>query len=505
MKPTESKTVLITSAVEKYLEKHINTEIKNKILIAFSSGPDSTVLLDVLCRLSEKNGIEIICAYYNHRLRKEEELEKEISIAEKNCRERGIRLIKGYDDGGIEKDIPELGTEGAARKYRYLFLEKVFQDEKCDFSASGHNLDDQIETVVMRLFKGSGASGLKGISEKNGKYLRPLISVAKKDILEYLKENRIDFSTDNTNSEEIYIRNRVRHSLIPAVEEIFPGFKKSVVTLSEKMSLTEQYIKKEAEKKIIWTETDNGYYTDFNNFYSQQEIIQLESLYNAADMLEENNGKRIPYAFIRQAVKKTAPENPATCRENSYAENMENISADDRFSFRDGGLKDRKGKNSPVYLEGYGLKLFRTGENLFFKKTAVYEEQKPFTVDTEDKKRIYPIFKNIYICIEEKMISECTENDLWLEPEKIQGRIYIRYRENGDRISLKGGKKKIKKLFAEMGIQMDQKDRIPLICDDTGIIAVMGSVFGYRDRIAERIITDKSTNSKVIIFRTRQV
>ena len=142
----------------------------------------------MLCRLSEKYSIEIVCAYYNHKLRKDEELAREISIAEENCRLRNIPLIKGFDDGSIEKEIPELGTEGAARKYRYLFLEKVFKEEKCDFTASGHNLDDQIETVVMRLFKGSGAAGLKGIPEKNGKFIRPLISVSKKDIMKYLEE-----------------------------------------------------------------------------------------------------------------------------------------------------------------------------------------------------------------------------------------------------------------------------------------------------------------------------
>ena len=487
MKSTESKTVLITSAVEKYLKKNIHPERKNKILIAFSSGPDSTVILDVLCRLSEKYSIEIVCAYYNHKLRKDEELAREISIAEENCRLRNIRLIKGFDDGSIEKEIPKLGTEGAARKYRYLFLEKVFKEEKCDFTASGHNLDDQIETVVMRLFKGSGAAGLKGIPEKNGKFIRPLISVSKKDIMEYLEENNIKYSIDNTNNEEVYIRNRIRHTLLPAASEIFPGFEKSVISLSEKMVMTEKYIKKEAEKKIIWKETEDGLYTDFDNFFRQEEIIQLESLYNAADILDDNKGRRIPYTFLKPVL-------------------QDSIRGDGGFSGGlDGELLKLKGKNSSVYLEGYGLTLFRTGKKLFFKKSAVSQRLKPFTVDTESKKRIYPISKNRYICIEENVITECSESDLWINPENIQGKLYIRYRENGDRIFLKGGKKKIKKLFTEMGIQKDHKDRIPLICDNTGILAVMGSAFGYRDRISERIYVNKSSNSKVIIFRTRQV
>ncbi len=469
MKSTESKTLRIISAVENYLSAELDKKIKSKILIAFSSGPDSTVLLDVLSRIKENYNLEIICAYYNHRLRESDEIGRELEIAENNCRKRGVELFTGSDDGSIQKEIQALGIEGAARKYRYRFLDKVFNEENCDFIASGHNLDDQIETVVMRLFKGSGASGLKGIPGRNNEIIRPLIYVSKKDIMEYIKENSLTYSVDSTNNEELYLRNRIRKQLLPLSSEIFPGFEKSVITLSEKMDMTEKYIRSETAEKIKWTSVEDGYMTDFNLFFEAPEILQLESLYSTADMLLGNETIRIPYSFFKSVLKK------------------------------------RNTENSTCYLDGYGLKLFRTGRKLYFCRIITTGEQKYITVDTDNKKSIYPINKNRYICIEEKQLADCTEKDLWIDPEGIEGKLFIRFREDGDRISLNCGTKKIKKLFTDMGIRRDLKDRIPLICDDSGIIAVMGSFYGYRDRIAEKIYIDNNINRKVIIFRIRQV
>ena len=470
MKSTESKTKLITAAVEQYLNKTINIKRKNKILIGFSSGPDSTALLDILWKLSSGYNLEIITAYFNHALRESDVLEKEMQRGLENCRLRNINLIKGFDDGSIKAETEELGTEGAARKYRYRFLKKVFTDHNCDYIAMGHNLDDQIETVVMRLFSGCGASGLKGIPPVNEEIIRPLISVSKKDILEYLDENCIEYSFDKSNDDESYLRNRIRNSLLPEAGKIFPGFEKSVLFLSEKMQMTDNYIKNETEKNIKWTAVEEGFKTDFNNFFSMPEIIRLESMYSAIDRIFREDEKRIPYSFIKPVLQ------------------------------QEGGVR-----NSSVYLEGYGIRLFRTGKELFLKKITERLKEKPLTVMLEDKKSIYPIYKNRYICIEEKHISECGKTDLWINPLYVNGNLCIRFRENGDRIALKGGSKKIKKLLSEMGIQKDLKDRIPLLCDDKGILAVMGSAYGYRDRISERIYSRESENSKVIIFRIRQV
>ena len=476
MKLTESKTDLILLQTEQYLKNNLILNSKYKltkkfrILIALSSGPDSTALLDVLWKLSDKYNLEIVCACYNHGMRDEYILQKEIDTAEKNCSERNIKLVTGKDTGSIRAEIKELGAEGAARKYRYKFLNSVFEDEKCDFMAMGHNLDDQVETVVMRLFSGSGSAGLKGIPGKNGSIIRPLIFSSKKDILKYLEKYNIKYSVDLSNNNEIYLRNRIRNKLLPEAALIFPGLEKAVVSLSEKMGMSEAYIKKEAVKNIKWIPVEEGYKTDYSNFFKQPDIIRLESLYSVIDSIFISENKRVPYSFLKALI-----------NDNSEL------------------------KKSSTLLEGYGLTFFRTKNELFLVEITRNESEKSAPAVIENKKSIYPIYKNRYICIEEKNESECSDKDLWINPHYVKGNLYIRSREDGDRIELRGGSKKLKKLLNEMGIRRDLRDRIPIICDEAGILAVFGSALGYRDRIAERIYDNNSQNSKVITFRIRQV
>ncbi len=118
----------------------------------------------------------------------------------------------------------------------------------------------------MRFFKGSGAAGLKGIPDVNGNYIRPLLSVSKKDILEYLNENKMDFSFDKSNDEDVFLRNKLRNSLLKQTEEYFPGFGKSLIYLSEKMKMTDEFIKSEAYKNIKWKNENGVYSTDIENF-----------------------------------------------------------------------------------------------------------------------------------------------------------------------------------------------------------------------------------------------
>ncbi len=470
MKSTELKTELITHLINEYLGKYINPNQKNRILVGFSAGPDSTCLLDNLYRLKSVYNLEIICAYYNHGLRDETELEKELETAEKNCIHRGIILIIGKDDGCIKKEAGKLGIEGAARKYRYNFLKKTMKELDCNYLALGHNRDDQTETVVMRFFSGSGAEGLKGIPEINESIIRPMINCSKKQILNYLNKNSINYSYDLTNKNSIYLRNKIRNNLLENIRVIFPGYEKSLTALSEKMDMTEKFIQNEVSERIIWKEIENGYQTDYFNFTAQPEIIRLGSLYAIFNRMIDEEDLRIPYSFFKPLLKT----------------NFSSI-------------------KSNLLLKGYGLKLFRTRGLLFLKRDIVIKNEKSYPLYIENEKRIYPIGKNRYIYIVNRKQSECTEKDLWLDPESVKGRLYIRFREEGDRISLRGGSKKLKKLYNDMGVQQDLKDRIPLICDDSGILAVIGSAYGYQDRISSKIFENNKPGKNVIVFGTRQV
>ncbi|MDX9801258.1 MAG: tRNA lysidine(34) synthetase TilS [Spirochaetia bacterium] len=473
MKSTESKTNQIINKVDNILSSYISAGRPGNILTAFSAGPDSTVLLDVLFRLKEKYSIKIAAAYYNHRLREETEIAGEIEIAEKYCRSRGIRLFLGEDsEGFIRKMSSDSGVEAAARTARYAYLNKVAEENCYSFIATAHNLDDNIETIIMRFFSGSGPEGLKGIAGKTDKLIRPLLDISKKEILEYLEENNIKYSVDSTNNNNDYLRNRIRNQLLPSIKSIFPGFENSLLDLSEKMAFADDFITEETDKKIIWVKNRNYLETDYNNFINLPPCIRLKALYNAFN-ITDNNNKRLSYNFLKPVTR---------------------TNIDSR---------------SPVLLESHSRRLERQGNSLFWKTDIVIGNKNSYLlhIKTGREYKLPDSYqgKNIYISANIVNISQCGKNDIWLPVNKVSGTIQIRNRKPGDYIITSNGTKKLKKLFQEAGIDRDIRESIPLICDNSGILAVWGAVFNYNNRIAGRIHESGSNeNTDVILFKSRQ-
>ena len=477
MKSTESKTSGIIESADNYLSKHIDAGTLNRVLVAYSAGPDSTALLDCLYFLREKYSMVIEAAYFNHCMRKEEEIEKEIETAVKRCAERGIKLHIGKDsENRIAETSSSLGPEAAAREARYSFLEKTGLENSCSYIATAHNVDDNLETIIMRFFSGSGPEGLKGIAEKTGKIIRPFINVKKDDILEYLKMNSIEYSYDSTNSENKYLRNLLRHSLIPSIKTVFPGFEKSLFELAEKMKHTDLYLSEEAGKKVTWERQGNGFKTDFRNFSALSPCLRAKAIYSVFNLLSVASTYRLPYRFLRPITSETI------------------------------SLK------SPVILKGYGCRLIKRGDNLFWESDIVNKNKNSYLLFIETGKE-YRLAenkgitenKNVYIYSSIMNLSQCAGNSVWLPINKVSGRIHIRNRRKGDKILLKYGKKSLKKLFQEMNIDRDQRDDIHLICDDKGIAAVWGSVYSYKNRIAERFKIESSNNDiQAILFNSRQ-
>ena len=475
MKSTGSKTSQIIKSAEKVLSSAFE---KENILLAFSSGPDSTVLLDVLFRLRDKLTLTVTAAYFDHCLRNKEEIAKEISIAENNCRIRNIPLIIGRDtEGTIDKFSRELGIEAAARKARYSFLNSAAKNNNCKYIAVAHNLDDNCETIIMRFFQGSGPEGLKGIGEKAGNIIRPLLNVKKSDILEYLEENKIEYSNDHTNNENDYLRNRVRNNLIPCIKEVFPGYEKSLFALAEKMANAEGIIEKKLAEKIEWKKRGDSLVTEYDAFASLPDYLKLKAIYNAFNVTEnaaENNGERLPYKFVKPLLSK------------------------------------KTGIKSNIILKGHNYTLEREGKSLFWKSDVVNTGKNSYLLKIEPEKEYeLPVIidknnKKVYIYSRIVKLSECTKDDLWIPVNKLTFDIHIRNRKEGDFIIFDYGKKTIKKLFLEMKIERYFRDLIPIICNNKDILAVWGSVFNYRNRVSKLIDADKNNNIDVLLLKSRQ-
>jgi tRNA(Ile)-lysidine synthase len=199
------------------------------VIAALSGGPDSVALLLTLMKLRERLEIrELKVCHYDHALRADSGRDAEFARA--FAGKLGLEFITERNSA----DKPDSDIQQVARKLRYAFFDLLLDEGRADIIATGHTLDDDVETFLLWLLRGSGPQALGGIPPVRGKYARPLIETRKKDILEWLGDQRVDFATDPTNARDDYIRNKIRHHVIPAMESVSPS---AVTTIARAMRL----------------------------------------------------------------------------------------------------------------------------------------------------------------------------------------------------------------------------------------------------------------------------
>lgn len=247
--------------VEQTINKYNLIDKNDKIVIGVSGGPDSMCLLNVLYKLKEKLGISIVVAHINHMIR--EEAEDETRYVENYCLNINVPcFVKRIDV--TKKSIDEkIGTEEAGRKARYDFFEEVANQVGANKIATAHNANDNVETILMNIFRGSGSSGLKGIEPiRDGKFIRPLIECERNDIENYCEENKLQPKIDKSNFENVYTRNKIRNIIIPQLKEEFnPNLIQSINKMSallrEENDFIEQYVD-DVWKTIFVNKENNG-------------------------------------------------------------------------------------------------------------------------------------------------------------------------------------------------------------------------------------------------------
>jgi tRNA(Ile)-lysidine synthase len=198
----------------------------SKIIVGVSGGGDSVCLLDILIRLKNKYNFELYIAHVNYGLRGVDSQADELFV-----RELAKKYNLPYSVLTVKKTVNQGNLEDNLRQIRYQYFEKLRLKMSYDVVAVAHNQDDQAETVLMRIIRGTGLNGLSAMKAKNGKIIRPLLQTSKKDILSYLSKHELQFKTDATNADTRFKRNEVRHNLIPYLEKNFnPTIKKTLAS-----------------------------------------------------------------------------------------------------------------------------------------------------------------------------------------------------------------------------------------------------------------------------------
>ena len=222
------------------------------VLCALSGGADSMYLV---CRLLE-GGVSVKCAHYNHHLR--ETARRDEAFVRGWCADRGIPLIVGDGEVAAEADRTGQGVEETARRMRYAFLEETAEREGCRLIATGHHAGDQAETVLMNLIRGSGRKGLCGIPERRGNIIRPMLSISRKEIEAYLTARGIPHVEDETNGDMSYTRNRVRHELLPLLEELNPRAAEHICAAADRLREDEEELSRQGRELAALAEETAG-------------------------------------------------------------------------------------------------------------------------------------------------------------------------------------------------------------------------------------------------------
>lgn len=396
-----------------------NINFENTVVIGVSAGPDSMCLLDLIRKRTNK----IIVCHINHNVR--EESKKEEEFLYNYCKDNNII----FESMKIEK-YEENNFENEARKKRYSFYEEILNKYSSKYLFLAHHGDDLIETVLMKIIRGSNLEGYAGIKEtsnlNNYKIIRPLLSYTKEDILKYNKTHNIPYFIDNSNTNTEYTRNRYRQNILPLLKKEDKNIHKKFLRYSKTLEEYDNYIKSLVKRNI-------------NNIFNNN-TIYIEELNKLDNFLKKNT-----LFYILNIIY----NNETNIITEKHITNIIN-------------LIDNKKPNITLDLP--------QGKILIKEYDKIYIKKKNKLITNND----YKIKFSDNILIDNMKITHVSEekndgnNICRLNTKDISLPLYIRNRKNGDYILLKGNnnKKKIKEIFIEEKIPKNLRSKYPLLVDN---------------------------------------
>ena len=299
--------------VRQTIRKHGLLEIGDRIVAAVSGGPDSICLLRILLLLASDYRLELLIAHMNHGMRGEES-DRDERFVEKIA--SGLNLT--FES--IKVDIPALlkaeggSAEDVCRRERYRFLERVRGEHAFTKIALGHHREDQVETVMMNLIRGSGLGGLRGFSPfRAGHWIRPLFDLTRGEIFNFIKSEKLDHIFDSTNESDSYLRNRLRRHLIPLIErDCNPRFSEGIFRMAEIVAVEDDYMKGVAEAFLRAGGIEpNGreMRVDIKNLLSCHPAVQRRAVKSMLVALTPEE-KGIGYQHVLSVLKLAEGDNP---------------------------------------------------------------------------------------------------------------------------------------------------------------------------------------------------
>lgn len=395
-----------------------------KILLATSGGKDSMVMLHLFQQLDYKIGI----AHCNFQLRGMESFEDQNFVQEYAAANDIQVFITQFDTKAFAEDY-KISTQVAARELRYNWFYELLETEKFDYILTAHHADDNLETFLINLSRGTGLEGLTGIPEQNDRVIRPLLAFSQEEMEEYAKLNNIQWHEDSSNASDKYLRNKIRHHLVPLLKELNPNFLSS-------FHKTQTYLQ-EAQVMIV----------DASIMIYQQVAKQEEDTiyFDLKKLKKLPNYKSYLYQWLKE---------------------FEFSAWDDIYDL----VESQSGK----YVFSPEYRLLKDRDSLILSPINFVNEKEEYSITENLKEVNIPL--NLTFC-EVADISIVSNKTIFVDADKLQYPLILRHWNEGDSFQpfgMNGKSKKVSKLFKDEKLSLLEKENSWLLCSNEKIVWIIG-------------------------------
>lgn len=464
----------VPDQVKTYCLEHSLIRPEDRILLAVSGGPDSVALLHIFNSMKKEMKIDISVAHLEHGMRKENST-RDQAFVRRLARELKIDFYTKSVKVSMERRGRE-SLEEAARRIRYEYLFEIMKSIGYSKIATGHSLDDNIETILYRLVSGTGPQGLFGMLSKTKSIIHPLLELTKKQILSYLDENGFKYRIDHTNFNTDIVRNRIRHELIPVLVSINPKSKEHILNLTKILQEENNIIDALVDQKLrllLLEEHENRIKIDYKEFFGITQALRRRVLIKIVDSIFSNDGfsKKIsiPYRVLVHVCGTQASGN--------------------KTLYSNSSLIIRKEYNELIITKRVVNKNDRRYLNYRYRLDSFRE-----------KLDIREIERTLRFCLCKKRQSGIYEkNKIYVDYDKVDFPLEIRSRKDGDRIELPTiGNKKVKTIFINDKVPPHMRDEVPVMATENELVGLFCFFYGRENRVARKYMISEDTRRILI-------
>lgn len=439
-------TDVVRDKVLKALSEYDMLENTDEIIVGFSGGADSVCLLHILKSLSERFEYSLKAIHINHGIRGEEAKHDE-AFAGDFCRKLNIPFDCFSFECIKEAELSKESLEECGRRIRYEYFNKACGDNSK--IATAHNANDNAETIIFNITRGASVKGLCGIPFKRDNIIRPLLNCSRLEIEGYCQENKLQFVTDSTNLSVEYTRNKIRHQVLPVLEEINPAYLESFNSLRDNAKAVSKYLYSDVKRLLNEAKLDAFTY-DRDVLLKNDRAVVSELIYSEFTSFSE-------LTLDRNKV-------------NSLYDLLLNI-----------GRLQLYGDIFAEVKKNY-FRFYRVNNEESFEEIVI--NSFPFSVTAGD---YFVSLENI--TDNSKIVNHLDSGDM-IDYNSVSGDLVLRTRKAGDKITFPDRKvtKSLKKLFTEVNIPIELRDKIPVLVDNEGVVWVYG--FGVTKRCSATAQSD---------------